>query len=185
MGAALKLCEYLELSELAEAPPRLRLVASNDNCIPDPARTAKSASRANLRLVENLAPDELETRLKATSSSEFTGKEEDVEVGLQYFGKRYLNPLLGRWVSADPLAVHAPGEADLNVYAYVSGSVLRNVDPLGLDRLNTDEAAETTDSEGNREIEFGVDTIEQDRSIDNSYNGPTAEQGESDRKSVV
>src|SRR5690606_29008619 len=46
----------------------------------------------------------------------FTGKEEDVEVGLQYFGKRFLNPLLGRWVSADPLAVHAPGEADLNVY---------------------------------------------------------------------
>ena len=63
----------------------------------------------------------------------FTGKEEDVEVGLQYFGKRFLNPLLGRWVSADPLAIHAPGEADLNLYAYVSGSVLKNVDPLGLD----------------------------------------------------
>src|SRR5690606_15558277 len=63
----------------------------------------------------------------------FTGKEEDVEVGLQYFGKRYLNPLLGRWISADPLAVHAPGEADLNVYAYVSGRVLKNIDPLGLD----------------------------------------------------
>ena len=62
----------------------------------------------------------------------FTGKEEDVEVGLQYFGKRYLNPLLGRWVSADPLAVHAPGDADLNLYAYVSGSVFQAVDPLGL-----------------------------------------------------
>ena len=63
----------------------------------------------------------------------FTGKEEDAEVGLQYFGKRYLNPLLGRWISADPLAVHAPGQADLNLYAYVSGAVLKNVDPLGLD----------------------------------------------------
>ena len=63
----------------------------------------------------------------------FTGKEEDVQVGLQYFGKRYLNPLLGRWMSADPLAVHAPGEADLNLYAYVSGAVLKNVDPLGLE----------------------------------------------------
>ena len=52
--------------------------------------------------------------------------------GLQYFGKRFLNPLLGRWVSADPLAVHVPGEADLNVYAYVSGAVLKSVDPLGL-----------------------------------------------------
>jgi len=63
----------------------------------------------------------------------FTGKEEDVEVGLQYFGKRYLNPQLGRWTSPDPLALHAPGEADLNLYAYVSGSVLKNVDPLGLE----------------------------------------------------
>jgi RHS repeat-associated protein len=62
----------------------------------------------------------------------FTGKEEDSEVGLTYFGKRFLNAQLGRWISADPLAVHAPGQADLNLYAYVSGSVLKNVDPLGL-----------------------------------------------------
>jgi RHS repeat-associated protein len=64
--------------------------------------------------------------------SRFTGKEEDVEVGLQYFGKRYLSPYLGRWISLDPLAVHAPGSADLNLYAYVSGAVLKSVDPLGL-----------------------------------------------------
>ena len=62
----------------------------------------------------------------------FTGKEEDAEVGLMYFGKRYLNAYLGRWISADPLAIHAPGEADLNVYAYVRGLILKNVDPLGL-----------------------------------------------------
>jgi RHS repeat-associated protein len=61
----------------------------------------------------------------------FTGKEEDVEVGLQYFGKRFLSPYLGRWVSADPLGVHAYG-GDLNLYAYVSGAVLKNIDPLGL-----------------------------------------------------
>lgn len=62
----------------------------------------------------------------------FTGKEEDIEIGLQYFGKRYLSPYLGRWVSADPMAVHAPGKADLNLYAYVAGRALRAVDPLGL-----------------------------------------------------
>jgi RHS repeat-associated protein len=61
----------------------------------------------------------------------FTGKEEDVEVGLQYFGKRYLNPLLGRWMSPDPLTVHTYG-SDLNVYAYVSGTVLKATDPIGL-----------------------------------------------------
>ncbi|MGC4069838.1 MAG: RHS repeat-associated core domain-containing protein [Polyangiaceae bacterium] len=71
----------------------------------------------------------------------FTGKEEDVEVGLVYFGKRFLSPQLGRWVSPDPLAVHAPGEADLNLYAYVKGAVLKSVDPVGL----KDEAKTSTE----------------------------------------
>lgn len=62
----------------------------------------------------------------------FTGKEEDSEVGLDYFGKRYLAVGLNRWLSADPLAVHAPGQADLNLYAYVGGRALRATDPLGL-----------------------------------------------------
>ena len=70
----------------------------------------------------------------------FTGKEEDVEVGLVYFGKRFLNTQVQRWVSADPLAVHAPGEADLNLYAYVSGRVLRAVDPVGLEEFENYEA---------------------------------------------
>jgi RHS repeat-associated protein len=62
----------------------------------------------------------------------FTGKEEDVEVGLAYFGFRYLNPALGRWISADPKTVHTL-QADPNVYAYVHGRLLQAVDPTGLD----------------------------------------------------
>jgi RHS repeat-associated protein len=61
----------------------------------------------------------------------FTGKEEDVEVGLYYFGKRYDAPLLGRWVSADPLTIHSRG-ADPNAYSYVHGAVLKATDPHGL-----------------------------------------------------
>jgi RHS repeat-associated protein len=82
------------------------------------------------------------------SDYRFTGKEEDVEVGLTYFGKRYLNPLLGRWVSPDPLAVHAPGEADWNLYAYVSGEALKNVDPLGLDYEEPVNSSPATVKEG-------------------------------------
>jgi hypothetical protein len=40
---------------------------------------------------------------------------------------------LQRWVSADPLAIHVPGQADLNVYAYVNGRALIAVDPFGLE----------------------------------------------------
>ncbi len=62
----------------------------------------------------------------------FTGKEEDIEVGLAYFGARYYSPNLNRWISPDPLAIHEPGEADLNVYAYVHGQVYIATDPNGL-----------------------------------------------------
>ncbi|MCW5831287.1 MAG: hypothetical protein KIS78_02370 [Labilithrix sp.] len=60
-----------------------------------------------------------------------TGKEEDIEVGLVYFGARYYQPHLGRWASPDPLTIHALG-SDLNPYAYVGGRVMNHVDPFGL-----------------------------------------------------
>ena len=67
----------------------------------------------------------------AREAFKFTGKEEDIEVGATYFGARYYNARLGRFMSADPLAVHA-GRGDLNPYAYVGGHVMSSVDPLGL-----------------------------------------------------
>jgi RHS repeat-associated protein len=62
----------------------------------------------------------------------FTGKEDDVEVGLSDFGARYYSPFIGRWVSADPLTVHGLG-ADPNNYAYVHGRLLVATDPIGLE----------------------------------------------------
>jgi RHS repeat-associated protein len=87
----------------------------------------------------------------------FTGKEEDVEVGLMYFGARYYTAALGRWISPDPLAVHGLG-ADLNVYAYVHGSVLRATDPTGLgenDTTQSSSAESLTSDPGARTDEGG------------------------------
>jgi RHS repeat-associated protein len=62
----------------------------------------------------------------------FGGKEDDYELSLSYFGTRYYSPQLGRWLSPDPLAIHDLG-ADLNPYAYVSGSTFSLTDPSGLE----------------------------------------------------
>jgi RHS repeat-associated protein len=63
----------------------------------------------------------------------FTTKEADEEIGVTYFGERWLIPRLGRWATPDPLHVHASGGGEaLNSYHYVSGNILQAVDPLGL-----------------------------------------------------
>ena len=63
----------------------------------------------------------------------FTGKEGDEEVGLTYFGERYLISRLGRWASPDPLQVHAVGGGEaINGFHYVSGNLLAGRDAIGL-----------------------------------------------------
>jgi RHS repeat-associated protein len=62
--------------------------------------------------------------------NKFTGKEEDIEVGLVYFGARYYSPYLNTWVSPDPVTIHSLG-SDFNPYAYVRGTPLMAVDPEG------------------------------------------------------
>jgi RHS repeat-associated protein len=60
----------------------------------------------------------------------FSGKEEDIEVGLAYFGARYYSPYLNTWLSPDPVTIHGLG-SDANPYAYVHGSPLIGIDPDG------------------------------------------------------
>ncbi|MCZ7680149.1 MAG: hypothetical protein M5U28_15825 [Sandaracinaceae bacterium] len=75
----------------------------------------------------------------------FTGKEGDEEVGVVYFGERYLIPRIGRWASPDPLHVHAAGGGEaLNSFHYVGGNLLAVRDPLGLDPLTQGGAAPST-----------------------------------------
>ncbi|MDX2054440.1 MAG: RHS repeat-associated core domain-containing protein [Polyangiaceae bacterium] len=62
--------------------------------------------------------------------NKFTGKEEDIEVGLSYFGARYYSTALGRWMSPDAVTIHDL-QGDANPYAYVHGSPLMGVDPDG------------------------------------------------------
>jgi RHS repeat-associated protein len=97
-------------------------------------------NHANSRLVERttyqpygaVESDYRPAELKAFREPyKFTGKEEDIEVGATYFGARYYQPYLGRFMSADPLTIQALG-SDLNPYAYVGGRVTSAVDPFGL-----------------------------------------------------
>ena len=58
---------------------------------------------------------------------QFASKRFDLELGLIYFGKRYYDPRLGRWLTTDPV-----GFVDsLNLYQYVLNNPFRYCDPRG------------------------------------------------------
>jgi RHS repeat-associated protein len=58
----------------------------------------------------------------------FQTKEANAKSGLIYFGARWYNPTLGRWLSPDPLGiVDGP-----NIYAYLNNDPVNKTDPWGL-----------------------------------------------------
>lgn len=65
------------------------------------------------------------------SDRRFNGKEDDSDFGLIYFGARYYQPALGRWISPDPLTIHGLA-SDQNPYAFVAGTPALASDPVGL-----------------------------------------------------
>ena len=74
---------------------------------------------------------------RATSTEKnrfmYTGREWDEDLSLYYFRARMYDPYSGRFCSRDPIGYGG----GVNFYAYVNGRVLRLVDPLGLDWLDT------------------------------------------------
>src|SRR5207237_10410793 len=58
----------------------------------------------------------------------FTGKERDVETGYDYFGARYYDARMGRWLSCDPVMEKYPGWSP---YCYVKNNPLALYDPDG------------------------------------------------------
>ena len=59
----------------------------------------------------------------------FTGKEHDDEIALDYFGARYLDPMLGLWISVDPKRQH------FSSYVYGSNNPIVRIDPNGLEDI--------------------------------------------------
>lgn len=68
----------------------------------------------------------------------FTGKERDLETGLDYFGARYGSGAQGRFTSADPSMKVGPAVRDpqaWNRYLYVRNNPFKYVDPDGADMM--------------------------------------------------
>src|SRR5438270_12838666 len=64
----------------------------------------------------------------------FTGKERDIETGLDYFGARYFSAAQGTFSSPDPLlnAGRPDNPQTWNKYGYTLNNPLKYTDPTGL-----------------------------------------------------
>lgn len=61
----------------------------------------------------------------------FTGQELDPETGLYYYGGRYYDPELGRFISPDPFIQDPEDPQNLNRYSYVLNNPQSYIDPSG------------------------------------------------------
>jgi RHS repeat-associated protein len=113
--------------------------------------TAELVEKATYMPYGAIESDYRPTRWKSFREEyKFTGKEEDIEVGLTYFGARYYHARLGRFISPDPLTVHMAA-ADPNPYAYVRGRTMSHVDPFGLREALAAPPSDSSDTQNHGE----------------------------------
>lgn len=58
----------------------------------------------------------------------YTGRERDEETGMHFYRARYFDPVVGRFISEDPIAFEAE---DANLYRYVGNASTYGIDPMG------------------------------------------------------
>ena len=80
----------------------------------------------------------------------FTGKELDDEIALNYFGARYLDPMLGMWISVDANREYS------NLYSFVGYNPIISVDPDGNATLSLGVAASASVGPINVSISFSI-----------------------------
>jgi len=67
----------------------------------------------------------------------FTGKDLDPETGLYYYGGRYYDPEISRFISPDPFVPEPDNPQSLNRYSYVLNNPQRYIDPSGFSFWST------------------------------------------------
>lgn len=79
-------------------------------------------------------------QIDSTAESEklaYTGKEHDDVTGLTYFGARYYDPYLGRFMGIDPAGVNPNDPFTFNRYSYGNNNPYRFIDPDGRQSVDT------------------------------------------------
>jgi RHS repeat-associated protein len=77
--------------------------------------------------------------LATTNSFRFSSKYLDEESGLYYYGYRFYDPKLGRWINRDPIEE----DGGLNLYGFVENDGINSYDLLGMWKATDDSSGES------------------------------------------
>jgi len=95
---------------------------------------AATDENGNLVWKESYQPFGARTQYNPASAAQtqwFHGKEQNASSGLQYFGARWYDPEIGRFLGMDPVGFQDGNLHSFNRYAYGNNNPLRYVDPDG------------------------------------------------------
>jgi RHS repeat-associated protein len=91
-------------------------------------------------------------------SNRYTGQIADDETGLYYYGGRYYDPQLGRFIQPDPMVPDPTDSQSLNRYSYCGNNPLNEIDPTGFDDSSGGDSSGGTLTIGNNG--YGVTGID-------------------------
>ena len=94
---------------------------------------AASDASGNLLWRETYKPygEKIELEEAKLNVAWYTGKEHNEDSGLSYFGARYYDPIVGRFMGVDPVGVTEGNPHSFNRYAYTNNNPYKYVDPDG------------------------------------------------------
>ncbi|WP_211205756.1 RHS repeat-associated core domain-containing protein [Orenia marismortui] len=76
-------------------------------------------------------PNQIEVQNDSGESYKYTGQKQVASIGLYYYGARYYDPSIGRFITEDSYRGELDKPQSQNVYIYVMNNPLRYTDPTG------------------------------------------------------
>jgi len=121
----------LALLTLGQADAKDRVAYFHNDALGSPVAATDEAG--NMLWREEYAPygQRLLKQDNGSNTLWYTGKEEEEELGIQYFGARWYDPSIGRFLAMDPVGFDEGNIQSYNKYAYANNNPYKYVDPDG------------------------------------------------------
>jgi len=124
---------YANAQRIAEVKPDGSILFSHNDALGSPVLITDKDAKEVQRYIYEPFGNIVVSKGTGDNNYTFTGKERDIESNLFYFGARYYNPILGRFISKDLANPDYEDPQSLNRYIYCLNNPLICVDIDGLD----------------------------------------------------